>query len=144
MRARRRTQKDGRGLKGALKKETRAQRRARKDSKRGEGSKARSKGSEGSKVRSKRKRGLKGALEGKRGLKGALEKKARAQRRARTQKEARAQRRARKEVVLGNILPWMVEKKWCKNTKRFCFFFYGLILVGGLPRLKFLKGEKLN
>jgi hypothetical protein len=25
--------------------------------------------------------------------------------------------------VLGNILPWMVEKKWCKNTKRFCFFF---------------------
>jgi hypothetical protein len=40
-----------RGLKGALEKEARAQRRAGKE------------GSEGSKARSKRKRGLKGALE---------------------------------------------------------------------------------
>ena len=50
-----------RGLKGALEKEARAQRRARKE------------GSEGSKARSKRKRGLKGVLERKRGLKSALE-----------------------------------------------------------------------
>jgi hypothetical protein len=36
----------------------------------------------------------------------------------------------------------MVEEKWWKNTKR--FFFCGLTLVGGLPKLKFLKGEKFS
>jgi hypothetical protein len=57
-------------------------------------------------------------------------------------KKVRVRRRARKEVGLGNALPWMVEKRWWKNTKR--FFFRGLILVGGLLRLKFLKGEKIS
>jgi len=72
----------------------------------------------------------------------------------------RAQRRTRKEVWLGNTLPLMVEgsevhlkegrvtkcttlgmrnDRWWKNTK---IFFCDLILMGGLPRLKFLKSEK--
>jgi len=44
--------------------------------------------------------------------------------------------RVRKRTTLG-----MRNKRWWKNTK---IFFYGLILMGGLPRLKFLKSEKFS
>jgi len=93
MRARRRTQKNGRGLEGVLErkqglKDTLEKKRELKGTRRGsEGSKALSKKeSEGSKARSKGSEGSK-----------ALEEEARAQRRAR-KKKARAQRRARREV----------------------------------------------
>jgi hypothetical protein len=36
----------------------------------------------------------------------------------------------------------MVEKRWWKEREILFIFFCSLILVGGLPRLKFVKGEK--
>jgi hypothetical protein len=36
----------------------------------------------------------------------------------------------------------MRNERWWKNTK--IFFFCGLILMGSLPRLKFLIGEKFS
>jgi len=109
VRARRRTQKDGRGLE-VHSKEVRARRRTKK---KGEGSNAHSKGGEGSKTLSKEwsrawrrtqkkvraRRHIKKRGEGSK----AHSKKVRARRR--TQNEVRARRRTRKEVGLGNTLP---------------------------------------
>jgi len=92
MRARRRTQKDGRGLEGALEGS--------------EDSKVHSKEVRTQRCTQKNGRGLEGMLEKKWGLKGALER-----------------RRG-----LGHTLPWMVEKRWWKNIKRFLFSFFFFFL----------------
>jgi hypothetical protein len=89
MRARRRTQKDGRGLEGALEGAL----------EKGEGSMTHLKGGEGSKAHSK----------------GG---------------------RVRKHITLG------MEMQGGGKIQR--FFFYSLILMDGLPRLKFLIGEKFS
>jgi hypothetical protein len=110
MRAQRHTQKDGRGLEGALEGSEGSKAHSKKMVEGSkaymvEGSKTRSKRGEGSKACSRRKRGLKSALEKERRAQRRARKEARAQRRAR--KKGRAQKRARKEVGLGNALPYI-------------------------------------